>query len=194
MIRSAITASLVEEARGGPFVFWDGLADACEHASRLGFDAIEIFAPSADAVDQEELNGLLEKHSLKVAAVGTGAGMVKHGLKLTDDDEGRRRQAVEFIESIIDFGAPYGAPAIIGSMQGRWGGDLSRDAALARLGEASAVGPVETKRSAATASSPVSDRASDPRVLLFMSKTLSVSSVDSAKSEGEPPNSLRQIP
>ncbi|GIW96843.1 MAG: sugar phosphate isomerase [Pirellulaceae bacterium] len=136
MIGSAVTVSLVEEARGGPFVFWDGLADACQRASMLGFDAIEIFAPSPDAVDREELAGLLEQHGLQVAAVGTGAGMVKHGLSLTDANEQRRRQAIDFIDRIIDFGAQFQAPAIIGSMQGRWGGSVSRETALNWLGEA----------------------------------------------------------
>lgn len=136
MIRSAVTVSLVEEARGGPFVFWDGLADACERAAKLGFDAIEIFAPGPDAVDTTELKGLLTQYGLKVAAVGTGAGMVKHGLKLTDPDPQKRQAARDFIRSMIDFGGPFGAPAIIGSMQGRWGGELSLDDALELLREA----------------------------------------------------------
>ncbi|MEW4490349.1 sugar phosphate isomerase/epimerase family protein [Thalassoglobus sp. JC818] len=136
MIQSAITVSLVEEARGGPFVFWDGIADACEQAANLGFDAIEIFAPSHDTVDRAELKSLLEKFKLNVAAVGTGAGMVKHGLNLTDPDKSRREAAKEFIRQMIDFGAEFNAPAIIGSMQGRWGGDLSRNDALSLLAEA----------------------------------------------------------
>ena len=41
MIRSAITISLVPEARGGPFVYWDGLAAGCANAAALGFDAVE---------------------------------------------------------------------------------------------------------------------------------------------------------
>mgnify|MGYP006422052007 FL=1 len=146
MIKSAITVSLVEEARGGPFVYWDGLADACEKAAALGFDAIEIFAPSPDAVDPDELNVLLERHNLQVAAVGTGAGMVKHGLCLTDPDPAKREEAKSFIRSIIDFGGPYGAPAIIGSMQGKWGGDLDLDGALALLREAlDELGPYAAK-------------------------------------------------
>ncbi|MEM7478719.1 MAG: sugar phosphate isomerase/epimerase family protein [Planctomycetota bacterium] len=146
MIRSAITASLVEEARGGPFVFWDGLADAFDRAAKLGFDAVEIFAPSPDAVDPSELKSLVDEHSLAVAAVGTGAGMVKHGLSLTDTDSGKRAAAKDFVKSIIDFGGPYGAPAIIGSMQGKWGGDLTREAALDLLGEAlSELGPYAEK-------------------------------------------------
>ncbi len=136
MIKSAVTVSLVEEARGGPFVFWDGIPDACAKAADLGFDAIEIFAPSADAVDREELTSLLEQHKLSVAAVGTGAGMVKHGLSLTDADPEKRAAAKDFIRQIIDFGAAFKAPAIIGSMQGKWGGDLDLDGALALLRDA----------------------------------------------------------
>lgn len=136
MIKSAITVSLVEEARGGPFVFWDGIPAACARSAELGFDAIEIFAPSHDTVDRDELSVLLKEHNLKVAAVGTGAGMVKHGLSLTDPSPEKRDAAKEFIRQMIDFGGPFGAPAIIGSMQGKWGGDLDLDGALALLREA----------------------------------------------------------
>ncbi len=136
MIRAAITVSLVEEARGGPFVFWDDLAAACSKASQLGFHAVEIFAPSADAVDRERLRSLLAEHNLEVAAVGTGAGMVKQGLSLTDSDPGKREQAAEFVRSIIEFGGTFGAPAIIGSMQGRSGGEVDRNTAVSLLGKA----------------------------------------------------------
>ncbi len=52
-MKSAVTVSLVPEARGGPFVFWDDLAAACKTAREIGYDAIELFAPSADAVDAD---------------------------------------------------------------------------------------------------------------------------------------------
>lgn len=136
MIQSAVTVSLVEQARGGPFVFWDDLSAACASAAELGFDAVEVFAPGPDAVGEDELRALLQKHDLKLAAVGTGAGMVIHGLSLTSPDSGQRKRAVEFVQSMIDFGAPFGAPAIIGSMQGKWGGELDRNAALDLLREA----------------------------------------------------------
>ena len=32
MIRSAVTVSLVEEAKGGPFIFWHDLPAACAKA------------------------------------------------------------------------------------------------------------------------------------------------------------------
>jgi sugar phosphate isomerase/epimerase len=136
MIRSAVTVSLVKEARGGPFVFWDDLPAACRKAAELGFDAVEIFAPSPTTVDAGSLKALLKEVELEVAAVGTGAGMVIHGLNLTDANPDKRASAKDFIRQMIDFGAPYGAPAIIGSMQGKWGGGTTRDAALNLLGEA----------------------------------------------------------
>ena len=107
MIRSAVTVSLVPEARGGPFVFWDDLPAACHKAAELGFDAVEIFAPSPDAVDVAGLHEQLEELQLEVAAVGTGAGMVVHGLSLTDPEGERREKAKAFIREIIDFGAGF---------------------------------------------------------------------------------------
>ncbi len=136
MIRSAITASLVAEARGGPFVFWDGLPAAFARAAELGYDAVEIFAPGPTAVDTAELRQLIDHHQMQVAAVGTGAGMVKHGLSLTDPDAARRAAALDFVKQMIDFGGQFAAPAIIGSMQGKWGNDVSREQALQWLAAA----------------------------------------------------------
>ena len=133
---SAITISLVPEARGGPFVFWDDLAEGCRKASMLGFDAVEIFPPSPDAIDAKQVTPLLEQHNLKVAAVGTGAGWVKHQLTLTNYDRAKRDQAQEFVRSMIDAAGALGAPVIIGSMQGRWGGGVEREEAFYYLGNA----------------------------------------------------------
>ncbi len=134
-MKSAITLSLVPEARGGPFVFWDDLAAGFAAAARHGFDAVEIFPPAADAVPVATVRELMAKHSLQVAAVGTGAGWVKHKLRLTDPDAAVRAQAREFIGAIIGLAGALGAPAIIGSMQGRWEGAVSREQALAWLAE-----------------------------------------------------------
>ena len=140
-MRSCVTISLVEEARGGPFVFWDGLEHGIRTAKELGFDAVELFIPSPDAVDLDELNSLLKKTGLPVAAVGTGAGWVIQKLSLTDADAGQRKQAKQFVKSIIDFAAQLNAFAIIGSMQGRagisgGGGEVTHTDALGYLREA----------------------------------------------------------
>ncbi len=135
-MKSAITISLVPQARLGPFVYHDGLADGCARAAALGFDAVEIFPPSAGAVDIAELQGLLDRHGLKAAAFGTGAGMVVHQLSLTSADAKVRHDAREFIAAIIELAGGFGAPAILGSMQGRWDANVPREQALAWLGEA----------------------------------------------------------
>jgi sugar phosphate isomerase/epimerase len=135
-MKSAVTISLVPEARGGPFVYWDDLAAGCRAAAALGFDAVEVFPPGPDAVDPDELRALLDDNGLSLAAVGTGAGWVKHRLSLTSADEGVRDKAVAFVRSIMDLAARFGAPAIIGSMQGRSEGAVTKPVALRYLGAA----------------------------------------------------------
>ncbi len=154
-MRSAITISLVPEARRGPFVFHcrqpgeesplPTLADACSRASELGFDAVEIFAADAESFPVAELTELLATHRLSLAAMGTGAGWIRQGLSLVDPDDTVRARAIAFIESIIDVAAGFAAPAILGSMQGRSSDQVSIDAArqlladaLAALGERAA--------------------------------------------------------
>ena len=135
-IRTAVTISLVPQAKGGPFVFWDDLGQGIAKAAALGFDAVELFAPGPDAVGSAALGKQLADHRLKLAAVGTGAGWVIHKLSLTDPDVGVRKKAADFIRSMIDFGGANQAPAIIGSMQGRWGGSVDKATARGWLGEA----------------------------------------------------------
>jgi sugar phosphate isomerase/epimerase len=131
-VKSCVTISLVKEARGGPFVFWDDLAESCRKAAALGFDAVEVFPPAPDAVNPAELHRLLGDHGLRLAAVGTGAGWVVRRLTLTHEEAPRRAEARRFIKAIIDLGGPLGASAIIGSMQGRFGGEDGVDRETAR--------------------------------------------------------------
>ena len=104
MIKSAITVSLVAQAKGGPFVYWDGLESAAASAAKLGFDAIEVFAPSAASIDRPALHALLKQHSLAAAAFGTGGGWLIHKWHLTHADPTIRQQAREFIRAIIAAG------------------------------------------------------------------------------------------
>jgi len=119
MIRTAVTVSLVPQARRGPFVYHGDLAGSIVTAARLGFDAVEIFPPDAAAIDAADVRRMTADAGIGVAAVGSGAGFVAHGLTLIDVDVAARRRAVDFVKGIIDLGGAFSAPAIIGSMQGR---------------------------------------------------------------------------
>ena len=116
-MKSAVTISLVHEAQGGPFVFWHDIEAACAKAAELGFHAIEVFPPQGWGFDGQVLSSSLKKHGLVVAAMGTGAGKVKHNLTLTSVNESIRERAIDFVSAMIDCAAEYNAPAIIGSMQ-----------------------------------------------------------------------------
>jgi sugar phosphate isomerase/epimerase len=120
-IRSSVTICLVPEARSGPFVFHDGLADGMARAAALGFDAVEIFPPGPEAIRVDEIRPLLKEHRLALSAVGTGAGWLRKKLTLTSPDPAIREQAEAFIGAMIESAGALSAPAIIGSMQGRWG-------------------------------------------------------------------------
>jgi sugar phosphate isomerase/epimerase len=132
MIRSSITISLIPEARGGPFVFWDDLDSACAHAAKLGFHAVEIFAPSAAVLEKRQAVKTVAKHGLQLAAAGTGGGWLLKKWTLTHPDPVIRRKARRFVRDMIDWAAQLGAPAIVGSMQGR---EPERENALKRLAD-----------------------------------------------------------
>lgn len=135
-MKSAVTLCLVPEARRGPFVFHGGLEAGCRAAAESGFDGVEIFPGSADDIRASVVQPVLEAHGLALAAVGTGAGWVRHGLHLCHADPSARGQARDFIAGIIDAAGELGAPAIVGSMQGKSDAVVPRDGALALLADA----------------------------------------------------------
>ncbi|MES2476205.1 MAG: sugar phosphate isomerase/epimerase family protein [Verrucomicrobiota bacterium] len=126
-MKSAITLCQVPEAAAGPFVLRTPLPEAFETAAAIGFDAVELFLPGPDFISVDEVKSLAKKHSLSIAAVGTGAGWLKQGLSLTDASAEKREAALEFVLSMVNFGGQLGAPAILGSMQGRRTGNESLD-------------------------------------------------------------------
>jgi sugar phosphate isomerase/epimerase len=118
MIKSCVTVNGVTSLTEGPWVYWGAPESCLPKAAALGFDAVELFTAGPDAAGAGALADLAKRHGLAIAAVGTGAGKVLHGLTLTHPDAALRARAAGFIGGMIDFGAQLGAPAIIGSMQG----------------------------------------------------------------------------
>ena len=133
-MKSCITISLVPSLKGGPWVLWGNLEKCVRDAARLGFDSVELFTDGPHVENHEEFSILLEETGLSVGAVGTGAGKVLHGLTLTHRSKEIRLKALAFIHEMIEFGAKYNAPAIIGSMQGSHGDGVTREQALDWLG------------------------------------------------------------
>jgi sugar phosphate isomerase/epimerase len=138
VIRTAITIALVPQARQGPFVYHDDLAGSIAKAAALGFDAVEIFPPGAEALDAAAVKRMTGDAGINVAAVGTGAGFLVHKLTLIDGDSSARGRAIDFVRRIIDVAGALGAPAIVGSMQGRHA-EGERNMALGALGESLAM-------------------------------------------------------
>src|SRR5665213_3118319 len=101
-MRSAVTLSLVSQSKGGPFVFWDDLGGACQKAAALGFDAVEIFAPGAQAVAAETVRPLLEQHNLRLAALDAGGGRMWHRRSIDSRDSATGEKARAFSRYSID--------------------------------------------------------------------------------------------
>ncbi|MFP6855368.1 MAG: sugar phosphate isomerase/epimerase family protein [Opitutales bacterium] len=135
-MKSCVTISLVPSLRGGPWILWDDLATSCRKAADLGFDAVELFTEGPSAGQRGELTAMLGETGLALGAVGTGAGKVIRGLTLTDPNPEIRTKARAFVADMIAFGGQHNAPAIIGSMQGTHGGEVSKEQALTWLAEA----------------------------------------------------------
>ena len=99
----SLTISLVPEARGGPFVFWDDLSRRVAQGGGAGLRRGRDFPPAPDARRIADMCARrCSTHNLKLAAVGTGGGWVMHKLHA---DQPRRRHSAEgrdFVRSIID--------------------------------------------------------------------------------------------
>ena len=135
-IKPSATISLVPEASSGPFIFAGDLQASCAEAAGLGFEAVEIFPASADSLQVKELAAVLESNNLKLAAVGTGAGLLLRQLHLCSEDPNIRTESKRFIADMIERASDFHAAVIIGSMQGRIEPGMERATAIGYLREA----------------------------------------------------------
>src|SRR5207248_3024450 len=76
-MRSAVTISLVPEARGGPFVFWAELAASGRQAKELGAPVIigSMQGRAADAAAKETALGYLSQALLNLGLYASRAGV-----------------------------------------------------------------------------------------------------------------------
>ena len=134
-VRSSASISLEPSVAGGPWLFWDPVEVSIPRAAALGFHAVELFAGAYDEDLRRSVARALEATGLSLSCVGTGGGKMFHGLTLTDPDAAVRRRAIDYAASVIDFGAAFGAPATIGSMQGAVGAGGDREPSVHWLAE-----------------------------------------------------------
>lgn len=116
------------------WIFQEDISICIPKAKKIGFDGVELCMAGAESVDAKFLRRLLDDNQISLSAVATGAGKTLHNLTLTNPDKAIRTKAVDYIKKMIDFGAPFNAPAKIGSMQGNIGKN-NREDALAQLTE-----------------------------------------------------------
>ena len=84
----------------------------------LGYDGVELAICDPRLVELENLKTLLDKHNLRVPAIGTGQAWGEEGLSFTDPDPVVRLAAIERIKSHIPLAAHFKAVIIIGLIRG----------------------------------------------------------------------------
>lgn len=135
-MKTSVTITLVPALSQGPWIYWEGLEASIPKAKAAGFDAVELFPASPELFDVDLLGRLLHQYHIEVSAFGSGAGKAVFGLHLTSLDGTLRLRAREYVAQLIDLAARFGAPVIIGSMQGSLQKGVTRVQALAWLREA----------------------------------------------------------
>lgn len=135
-VKTAVTLCLVPEASAGPFVYHGNAAEGFSKAAQHGYDAVELFVSCPSDKLLWQLQQLVDQYGIKIAAVNSGAGAIKHGFSVTCPDKGKRRDALKFIAEMADFSGRLKAPMILSSIQGRWVKGVSSQLGLSRLKDA----------------------------------------------------------
>ncbi|MHA1371667.1 MAG: sugar phosphate isomerase/epimerase family protein [Promethearchaeota archaeon] len=97
------------------------LDDLLSFLSKLGYNGIELSLLEPERVPVEELNELLDSHSMKVAAIGTGSTYIRLGHSIASPDTDSRRKAIDRLKIYAEFSEKVqGKPKIIiGLIRGR---------------------------------------------------------------------------
>ena len=85
----------------------------------LGYDGIELAVRDPSQLDVSAVIQVLEKHHLRVPAIGTGQAFLEEHLSFTDPDETVRNQAHQRALSHVVLASQFQALVIIGLLRGR---------------------------------------------------------------------------
>lgn len=115
---SIITPEVQEEA---PLALLSGtFEERLQKAAAYGYGGIELVTSNPSKLDFASIKGLLEKYSLKAAAIASGCIANQRGLTLVSANKGTSEAAEALLHEMIDFASAVGAPVVtIGSFCGR---------------------------------------------------------------------------
>ena len=104
----------------GPLLYSGNMQKGFQVIGEQGFTHVELSLRSVDDVDSQDLKDQLKNHCLKVAGIATGQACLFDSLCLSNQDDRLRKQAVEHIKKLLEFGRDIGCPnVIIGGIRGR---------------------------------------------------------------------------
>ena len=132
--------SLVPQAKGGPFRLLGRprVTGFAQQRPRLASMPWKSFRPSAAELNHigprspRSASGTGIERSRRSARAAVGCKMEAPPHR---PDADVRRRARDFVAAIIDLAGRFNAPAILGSMQGRWGDGVTSRAGARWLGE-----------------------------------------------------------
>ena len=134
-IKTSLT--VIQEIIGdAPFLFEGSFADGIAYAEKTGYDYVEIHSTTPDELDDPSLARALEKHNVKVGALGTGRLYVNAGLSLTDTDPAIRSKAIEQMKRYVDAAQRLNSLVIIGCVRGNVPSPDQRETVTELLGQA----------------------------------------------------------
>jgi len=134
-VKTSLT--VIKEIIGdAPFLFEGSFADGIEYAEKLGYNYVELHSTTPDELDAPSLKEALEKHNVKVGALGTGRLYVNAGLSLTDSDPAIREKAISEMKRYVDAAQRLGSLVIIGCVRGNVPAPDQYDKVIALLGDA----------------------------------------------------------
>ncbi len=99
----------------------------------LGYDGVELAVREPKSLDVSALRRMLDKHHLRVPALGTGQAYVEEHLSFTDPDAAVRERALARIQTHIALARAFNAIVILGLVRGKVQPNVARAQAHAWL-------------------------------------------------------------
>ena len=98
---------------------WCGRFDeAFYFLKNAGYEGIELLVRNPDTIDAGHVKELLKENALSVSAIGTTPMQKEDHLFLMSEDGAVRKEAVRRLYGLIELGAAFDAPVLVGKYRG----------------------------------------------------------------------------